>query len=178
MRGETMTSRRQQRLHPDFYSAPGATALLTMCCRDHRRIFETRGACEIAVSQLHELHGDLWSILCYVVMPDHVHSIVINRSDSLIDFVRLFKGRSAAALRRNIGLKNVWQESFHDRMVRRSDDLGEIIKYVYDNPVRAGFVDSFKEWPGVGSCMWPNLGVSIEGYGFENIRWQDALIDP
>ena len=168
---------RPLRLHHSVYSEPGSIASLTMCCRDHRKVFASDPASEIAVSNLHNLHGRSWSILCYVVMPDHVHSIVASRSASIIDFVRFFKGRSSTELRRRLGLRNVWQKSFHDQMVRQADDLSQISKYLLENPVRAGLVSTWQDWPWCGSCRWPDLGLSLEEFGFENIRWQDALTE-
>lgn len=32
----------------------------------------------------------------------------------------------------------MWQEGYHDRIVRRSEDLSRYIEYIRDNPLKAG----------------------------------------
>jgi hypothetical protein len=36
----------------------------------------------------------------------------------------------------------LWQESFFDRTLRHEDDLVDVIRYVINNPVRAGLVEA------------------------------------
>ena len=171
-----MTAIRRQRLCPDVYAAPGSAALLTVCCKKRRQVFDRPKACEIVIAHLNKLHGGSWAILGYVIMPDHVHTVVVNRSASLIEFVRFLKGRSSADFRNLLGLCDVWQQSFHDRMLRRTDDLGAVIQYIFENPVRAGLVHSWIDFPWVGSCMWPEIGTSLEATNINDIQWNDALV--
>ena len=172
-----MTSVRRQRLRPDVYSAQCSAALLTFCSKKRHRVFDRPNACEIVIAHLNDLHGSSWAVLGYVIMPDHAHTVVLNRNASLIQFVRLLKGRSSADLRKRLGLRGVWQQSFHDRMLRRGEDLGTVIRYMFENPVRAGLVEFWADWPWVGSCMWPQLGTMLGETDIGNIRWKDALIN-
>ncbi|MEH6651600.1 MAG: IS200/IS605 family transposase [Motiliproteus sp.] len=40
----------------------------------------------------------------------------------------------------------IWQRGFHDRALRRTDDIKATARYVVANPVRAGLVRSVKEY--------------------------------
>ena len=87
-------------------------------------------------------------------MPDHVH-LVVQTSDESGDigrFVRRGKQYSGYLHRRATG-ERLWQPSWHDRVLRRSDDLVTVIRYVLQNPVRASLVDDVREYPYAGSSI-------------------------
>jgi len=80
----------------------------------------------------------------FIVMPDHVHAIVVllstrNRTASLSDIVGWTKQRAS----RDIAMvpepppAPIWQRSFHDRIIRDADALERVRNYVMDNPSRA-----------------------------------------
>jgi len=82
----------------------------------------------------------------YVIMPDHIHGIVIinNSLDtefkcySLSEIVRGFKTFSSKELNQVIrnGTKFQWQKSFYDRIIRNEKELYEIRKYIKQNPLK------------------------------------------
>jgi REP element-mobilizing transposase RayT len=50
-----------------------------------------------------------------------------------------------------VGL-DLWQKGFHDRALRREDDLAEVARYVVSNPVRAGLVSktgAYSHWDAI-----------------------------
>ncbi|MCX7002081.1 MAG: hypothetical protein NTV22_02265, partial [bacterium] len=49
--------------------------------------------------------------------------------------------RSHEALR-----SRVWQREYWDRFIRNEQHLTTIIKYIHENPVKAGLVTSAEEW--------------------------------
>lgn len=57
-------------------------------------------------------------MLCYVVMPDHLHWLMVLHTGKLPDAVRLLKRRSARA----IG-QAVWQVNYFDHAVRKDEDM-------------------------------------------------------
>jgi REP element-mobilizing transposase RayT len=44
-----------------------------------------------------------------------------------------------------------WQKDFFDRILRSDDDLVRVLRYVAENPVRAGLVEAWYEYPFIGS---------------------------
>jgi REP element-mobilizing transposase RayT len=86
--------------------------------------------------------------LCHVVMPDHVHWLIQLHADGLADVARPAKSLSAMAINRHLGRHGpVWQTAYFDRMVRPSESLLGVARYILRNPVRAGLVRRVGQWP-------------------------------
>jgi putative transposase len=85
-------------------------------------------------------------------MPDHVHLLVEGRAvDSDVErFVHQAKQRSAYQFSRRFRQK-LWQPSWYDRVLRDDDETPWFVVYVVENPVRAGLVESFEQYPFYGS---------------------------
>ncbi len=87
-----------------------------------------------------------WRVLAAVLMPDHVHLIV-----SPIDVRDAKLGNFSAALkrwiRRELDATWKWQPGCFDRLLRSDESLHEKWIYVQDNPVRAGLVKRWADWP-------------------------------
>ena len=79
--------------------------------------------------------------LAYVVMPDHIHWL-LQLEGELAEAVRIYK----ALVSRRAG-QAVWQRGFHDRAVRREEDLLEAARYLVANPLRARLVGKLGEYP-------------------------------
>lgn len=90
-----------------------------------------------------------------VVMPDHVHSIFTPLGNaeelevySLGRIMDAIKGASAHRVNRELGRTGrVWQTESFDRVLRRSEKLEEKVAYILDNPVRAGLVPRWQDYP-------------------------------
>jgi len=91
-------------------------------------------------------------VLAYCVMPDHLHAVVVARSEAadLRRFVRIAKQKSGFAYTRSTGLR-LWQESYFDRTIREEEDLPAVIEYMLRNPVRAGLASEPREYTYWGS---------------------------
>lgn len=83
-----------------------------------------------------------FALLAYVVMPDHVHVLAagLNDDSNAIRFMQQFKQRSGFAYR-SISGTALWQQSFFDRVLRRSESAEEVARYIAENARRAGLVD-------------------------------------
>jgi len=47
----------------------------------------------------------------------------------------------------------VWEPAFHDRALRREDDMRSVARYIVANPLRAGLVDRIGDYP-FWDCIW------------------------
>jgi len=75
---------------------------------------------------------------CYVVMPNHVHMIIVIDNDGRTEFaptvsrvIKQWKG----AITKKIGF-SPWQKSFHDHIIHNVDDYSRIFEYIRNNPER------------------------------------------
>ncbi len=115
-------------------------------------------------------------------MPDHLHLLVSTEDDSndLVRFVKAYKQKTGYWFRnRNAagglkaspttanrhaagGLKaspttaSLWQRSYHDHVLRRDEDVEQVVGYIMDNPVRAGLVETFNAFPHCWSAFAPS----------------------
>ncbi|MBD9436975.1 transposase [Pseudoxanthomonas sp. PXM03] len=87
-------------------------------------------------------------LLCWVLMPDHLHGLVrLTGTAPLAQVVGLAKGRSAHAPRNVLAGKRVWAGGFHDRALRRDDDTLVAARYIIANPMRAELVARVGDYP-------------------------------
>ena len=86
--------------------------------------------------------------LAWVVMPDHAHWLVELNDVSLSTLMRYFKARSSRALHKAGSLSPpIWQAGYHDRALRRDEDVVKVARYIIANPLRAGLVDKVGNYP-------------------------------
>lgn len=92
------------------------------------------------------------AVAAYCFMPDHLHTVIEGQTHDadLVLFVKLAKQTSSFDFKRRSG-RVLWQPSWHDRVIRPSDELNEYIRYVVENPVRAGLVTDPADYPFTGS---------------------------
>jgi REP element-mobilizing transposase RayT len=85
----------------------------------------------------------------YVLMPDHFHAFVAidDQELSLSVWVKSLKNSISKTLRQNgIGAPH-WQKAFFDHLLRSAESYTEKWYYVRENPVRAGLVSRWEDWP-------------------------------
>ena len=149
-------------------------ALLTTCCASRRRIFSDPGRASLATEKIRRLHGDTWRILGFCVMPDHIHLLVFNLNGSIVDLMRLLKGRIAKGLRGQID-GTLWQRSFHDHFLRRNEDINRTLLYMLENPVRAGLAREWPEYPWCGSPQWPHMDAEFFRVNPKDVMWSEVF---
>ena len=129
---------------------------LTFCARSRRTVFADPFTARETIAQLLRTASDEhFLVLAYCLMHDHAHLLVeaaTERAD-VRRFTKMSKQRSGAAhaLR---GGGRLWQEGYHDRILREDEDVKEIARYILENPVRAGLVRAPAEYPYLGSEVW------------------------
>lgn len=97
-------------------------------------------------------------LMQYVIMPNHVHMILVipydggslsydptaDRSETggrMISSptakgaIITAMGQMKRKVSRTIGIP-IWQKSFHDHIIRNREDYEELSKYIYENPIR------------------------------------------
>ena len=102
------------------YSESGRIYLITTATIGRRPVFEDFACARCVVREMRHLaeQGGVAS-LAWVVMPDHLHWLLqLGEGVDLSESIRALKGRSAHRLGGPL-----WQRAFHDRALRREDDL-------------------------------------------------------
>ena len=94
------------------------------------------------------------SSLAWVVMPDHFHWLIELQQGSLSELMQRTKSLSAKAVKQATGrTTDLWHRGFHDRALRREEDLVKVARYVVANPMRAGLVEKLGDYP-LWDAIW------------------------
>ena len=134
--------------HERFY-------LLTATVEKREPIFANWRVGRVLVDELRTAQIDgLVESLAWVVMPDHIHWLLVLRHGSLSALMRRVKGRSAKQINQLSGRSGkLWQDGFHDRALRREEDVLPAARYVVANPLRAGLVTRVGDYP-LWDAVW------------------------
>ena len=91
----------------------------------------------------------VWHVLEYVIMPNHVHLFFEGGETGLFDLLVSFKrwtGRRARAIL-DVGPGRFWHREWFDHWSRDEDEDQRIVEYIRNNPVKAGLVRNYLDWP-------------------------------
>ncbi|MGF6554579.1 REP element-mobilizing transposase RayT [Pseudomonas sp. S30_BP2TU TE3576] len=92
--------------------------------------------------------------LAWIVMPDHFHWLIELQQCSLRELMQSTKSLSTRAVNMSIGRRgSLWQQGYHDRALRRDEDLVKLARYVVANPLRAGLVEKLGDYP-LWDAIW------------------------
>ena len=154
-----LPKRKPTRLKGYDYSLPGAY-FITICTQNRKQLFEIENVgndlCVVPSPQNEVIHKwlketenkfDNIKIDKYVIMPNHIHIIVViterHAGRSLHDVMRWFETMATNDYIRYVkkGVlkpfnKRLFQKSFHDHIIRGEKDYQKIREYIDTNPLK------------------------------------------
>ncbi|WP_429492118.1 REP-associated tyrosine transposase [Pseudomonas sp. S30_BP2TU TE3576] len=136
------------------FSEPGRIYLITTVVHQRQSVFTDWRMGRLVVQELSHTQEEGWvDFLAWVVMPDHMHCLVQLRDKTLAELMCRIKSRSSLAVNQALERHGrLWQKGYHDRAVRREDDVKNLARYVIANPIRAGLVDRVHDYPLWDAC--------------------------
>ena len=186
--------RRSVRLRGYDYSTPGAY-FITVCTQNRLPLFGEVANGRMEANRLGSVIEDCWAKLpdhydnvaldAFILMPNHVHGVIIIedgptcvgaglkpalpaavsvRRHGVPEIVRAFKTFSARKInemRASTGTP-VWQRGFYDHVIRDDGELDRVRTYVMDNPRKwSEDADNPANWRGRGRVSNPPLRTTI-----------------
>lgn len=161
--------RRSVRLRGFDYSQPGQY-FVTLCARDMKNLFGRIAHGQVALSPIGTTAQQCWMAIPqhfrdvgldeYIVMPNHMHGIVMIREAttrdaqggwrnpaleqfarpvgrSLATIFRLFKQAVTTLVRARHGVPlPMWQRNYYEHVIRNPGELEKIREYIRLNPLR------------------------------------------
>jgi len=116
--------------------------------RFHELLDSGHGSCllrnpahsEVVATALECFDGQRYELEDYVVMPNHVHVLVAPREGySLSAILHSWKRFSAREINRRAGQEGqLWQHESFDHLVRGAGSMEGFVRYIRENPVKAG----------------------------------------
>lgn len=138
-----------ERLRIGRYSEPGQLYLLTCQVEKRAVVFDDLWLARQVIQQFRLVEDEgLVCSLAWVVMPDHIHWLIELKHGELSTVMQRFKSRSARAVNRVRHCSGqLWQTGFHDRALRREENIRHVARYLVANPLRAGLVQTLRNYP-------------------------------
>ena len=104
---------------------------------------------EEAIQPIHFVDGKEYKLLCYCIMPNHIHLVfrllpTNSGISKIMQSIKRISGRECNKVLKRKG--KFWQVESFDRLIRTDRELFNVIKYVLDNPINAELVMESKEW--------------------------------
>ncbi|WDI44871.1 REP-associated tyrosine transposase [Bremerella sp. P1] len=169
-----------------IYDTPGDPHFVTFSCYQRQKLLSkdrTRQYVTEAIAKSQEtVPFDLWA---YVIMPEHVHLVVLPRENS--EMASILKSIKQSVSRRAVNWlrenspqflvrleeqKNgiityrFWQRGGgYDRNLRSVRDIHEKINYTHENPVRRGLAKDATLWKWSSALAWEsdtNIPLAIQ----------------
>ena len=107
----------------------------------------------------HYHNGNRYQLLAWVIMPNHIH-ILIEPTYSLPRIVQGWKTYSARWALQNaqkldlqLPVGGFWMRGYWDRYVRDEEHLEAAVRYIHQNPVKAGLCPSAEDWEWSSACQ-------------------------
>ncbi len=160
----TRNLRHSIRLHEYDYSTPGAY-FITVVSHGYKCLFGKIIDNKMHICDLGKIVEECWKVLpvhfqnleveSFVVMPNHIHGIVIIHEDdrrgtiyraptteqfgkpvigSVPTIIRTYKAAVSRQAKRELGMVNIWQRNYYEHIVRNQVELDDIAKYIDSNP--------------------------------------------
>ncbi len=107
---------------------------------------------QIIIESLHfvETQLDYWWIWSYCIMPNHVHLECTLKpgAPDLEMVMKSHKNYTALSCNKQLNRSGqFWQHETFDRLIRDEEDFNRRIWYTLENPVKAGLVKHWQDWP-------------------------------
>ena len=157
MPNPTLDRKYEYRRMLPHYQKAGRVVFITFC-KANRIPFAPEARDAILQHCLHD-NGKRYDLHAAVVMPDHVHLLLLPLRDekgwpySLPTILKLLKGCSARTVNKlSCATGPVWQEESLDHILRSQESFEEKLEYLRQNPVRRGLVKKPEDY----KWLWVN----------------------
>jgi REP element-mobilizing transposase RayT len=109
---------------------------------------------KIIIDNLLYHHKDRYELICVLIMPNHVHTILrpLHQKNgiyfSLQSIMKYHKSYTAIKVNRVLKRKGqFWHHESYDHFIRDEGEFYRIIEYILNNPVKAGLIRDYRDWP-------------------------------
>ncbi len=126
---------------PNYY-------FVTICTHEKQCLFGTveqlNGYGQIARDLLLEIQVHYPNVVIdkFVVMPNHIHAIIVlqevsgDTGKALSNILAQYKSAVSKKLSRSLLGKKIWQKSYFDRIIRSEKGYRDAWRYIDENPLR------------------------------------------
>jgi REP element-mobilizing transposase RayT len=109
---------------------------------------------KLVAERIYHHDGQLYELDAFCIMSNHVHLLFtpLQKTDgsyhSLAAIMQSLKGYTVRRANQLLGRQGrFWQPESYDHIVRDREECDRIIRYILNNPVKAGLVGEWSNWP-------------------------------
>jgi REP element-mobilizing transposase RayT len=100
-------------------------------------------------SYILSLDKDLYNLVCFSIMPNHVH-MLFQQKTSLSSILQIVKGGSAVLINKQLKKQGkFWAIGYYDRWIRNQKHFEVVYEYIQNNPRKAHLKDSHTRFYGI-----------------------------
>ena len=108
---------------------------------------------ELVQDALLHFDGERYRMLAWAVMPNHVHALFEVCDVPLEQILHSWKSFTAHQVNALLGRTGeLWQGEYFDRFMRNLEHFQKTVRYIENNPVKAGLARTPDEWPWSSAC--------------------------
>ena len=137
---------------------------ITICTHQKRPVFSNAEIVALCLDILKKKSSALdFKVWAYCFMPDHLHLLLEGETQDadLKRLILLFKQASGYSYRKIVDpafsadeKPKLWQTSFYDHVLRKDEELLDVVRYILNNLVRKGLVRNYTEYMHSGSLVF------------------------
>ena len=108
----------------------------------------------IVIDSLHFLDGNRYDLDVFCIMSNHAHVVLTplakengdyHALQTIMHSLKRHTARQANKILERDGA--FWQDESYDHVIRDQEEWERIVKYVLNNPMKAGLVTKWEDWP-------------------------------
>ena len=128
-------------------------------CEHGPRWLESEDIARIVMDKIQGLHKNRYDLYICCITPNHAHllfdSLIVDQGKHkgmsekypVTETLRLLKGNTARSCNLSLNRNgHFWHHESYDHFVRDEQEMERIIKYILNNPVKAGLVKEWSDW--------------------------------
>jgi putative transposase len=121
-----------------------ADYFVTICAEPRKRNHFCKNTLGPAILDSIRFYNEKQHWFCHLalLMPDHVHLLVCFPPEKILS-------RVVGLWKRGLAKRHAisWQRNFFEHRLRNNENIQQKADYILENPVRAGLVEEWKDWP-------------------------------
>ena len=106
----------------------------------------------IVLNALRYFDGQRYTLHAWTIMPNHVHVLfMVSTGFNLSAITHTWKSFTAKQANQVLGRTGpFWQRESYDRLIKSQRQMEFVVRYILNNPVKAGLCKEFFQWPWTG----------------------------
>jgi putative transposase len=108
---------------------------------------------DLVAESIYYRDGKVYDLVAFCIMPNHVHLVFMSLEKAedvfyslaeILQSLKRYTARQSNLILERLGA--FWQDESYDHIVRDEAELDRIVRYVLNNPVKAGLVGDWTQW--------------------------------